>query len=68
MRLPFEHATGDHSKQLRACLYVVQNDRFQFEVVFLGGGMDYYQNFIYLSRKKLNQLKASKTPRGFYEP
>ena len=25
VRLPVEHATGDHSKQLRPCLYVVQN-------------------------------------------
>ena len=23
--LPFEHATGDHSKQLGPCLYVVEN-------------------------------------------
>ena len=28
MRLIFEHATGDHSKQLRSCLYVDQNYRF----------------------------------------
>ena len=37
--------TGDYSKQLRPCLYVVQN--FQFEI-FIGGKIDCYQNFICL--------------------
>ena len=26
--LPFEHATGDHSKQLRLCLYMAQNYQY----------------------------------------
>ena len=36
MHLPFEHATDDHSQQLRPCLQVVQNYRFEFEIV-VGG-------------------------------
>ena len=33
MHFPFDHATGDHWKQIRRCLYVLQNYRFQFEIV-----------------------------------
>ena len=32
----FEQATGDHSKQLRPCLCMVQNYQFQIEIV-VGG-------------------------------
>ena len=59
MWLPFEHATGERSKQLRTCLYVVQNYQLQFEIV-IGEKMDCYQNFLYLCRReKINELKAS---------
>ena len=36
MCLHFKNATGDHSKQIRPCLYVDQNYRFQFETVIAG--------------------------------
>ena len=36
MCLHFKHATGDYSKQIRPCLYVDQNYRFQFEIVIVG--------------------------------
>ena len=47
MHLPVEHMTADHLKQLRPCLYVVQNYRFQFEMA-IAGKMDCHQNFISL--------------------
>lgn len=31
----FEHMKGDHSKQLKPCLYVVQSYRFQIEIVIV---------------------------------
>ena len=37
--LLLEHAIGDHSKQIRPCLYMVQNRLFQFEVVIVEGGL-----------------------------
>ena len=46
IRLPFKRATGDYSKQLKPCLYVVQNYRFQFKIV-IGGKMDSHRYFIY---------------------
>ena len=64
LTLLLEHATGDHSKQLRPWLYRVQNYWFQFKVVIGVGKMD-YQNFIYLfCQKKINQIKESKIPRS----
>ena len=57
--------TGDHSKQLRPCLYVAQNYQLHFEIV-IGGKMDCYWNLIYLfGWEKINQLKASKIPISF---
>ena len=47
MHLPLEHMTADHLKQLRPCLYVVQNYRFQFEMA-IAGKMDCHQNFVRL--------------------
>ena len=60
MHLPFEHATDDHSQQLRPCLQVVQNYRFQFEIV-VGGKIDCYPKFICLSFPlRKNKLTKSK--------
>ena len=45
--------TGDHSKQFRPCLKVIQNNWFQLEIV-IWGKIDCYQNFVcwsFLSRK-----------------
>ena len=34
--LPFKHAKGQHSKQLRPYLYMVQNYQFQLEIFIAG--------------------------------
>ena len=44
IHLSFEHVTGDHSKQLKPCLYVVQNYWFQIEIVIVEK-IDFYQHF-----------------------
>ena len=33
---PFKHLTGDHSKQLRPCSYMVQSYQFQLEILIVG--------------------------------
>ena len=40
----FEHMQGDHSRQLKPCLYVVQSYRFQIEIVIVGK-IDFHQHF-----------------------
>ena len=63
----FEHMKGDHSKQLKPCLYVVQSYRFQIEIVIVGK-IDFHQHFLCLPfhRRKINQLKTSKIPKSFF--
>ena len=59
MCLPFQHATGDHSKQLRLCLYVVQNYRFQLEIIIAEKWTVTEILFAYFFRReKINQLKV----------
>ena len=67
MHPPFEHAAGDHSKQINPCLYVGQNYRFQFKIVIAGKWTVIDVLFIPLLRqKKKNQKsKTSKIPRSF---
>ena len=61
----FRTCEGDHSKEIRPCLNVVQNYRFQFEIV-IRGKMDCYRNFIYFFRQeKTNHLTAIKVSRSF---
>ena len=48
MRLSFDHVTGDRSKQIRPCLCMFENYRFQFEIA-IGWKIDCYQNFGFLS-------------------
>ena len=48
--LPFNHLTGDHSKLLRPCLYMVQNYQFPFEIA-IGRKIDFYL-FIFSVEKK----------------
>ena len=38
LSLSFEHATGDHSKELRSCLYMVQNYQFLYTISYILGG------------------------------
>ena len=58
MWLPFEHATGDHSKQLKPCLYVIQNYWFPLKTI-IGRKIDCW-NLIYLyCREKTKQLRTS---------
>ena len=59
-----EHAMSDHSKQLRPCLYVVQNYQFQFEIVFFLGKWNVIDIlFVYLFlREKINQLQVKNKP------
>ena len=47
LRIPLEHGTSDHSKNLITYLYKHHNYRFQLEIV-IGEIMDCYRNFIYL--------------------
>ena len=66
MCLPFEYATGYHSKQLKPCLCVVQNYRFQFKTV-IGEKMDCYQNIICLSfpLRKIKPIKRNSSSKKF---
>ena len=50
------------SKQLRPCLYVIHNFRFQFKIVIGGGKYAAIKIlFVYVfCQEKINQLKASK--------
>ena len=68
MCLPSRHVTGHHLKQLRPCLYVVQNYQFQFEIVLWGKWTVIKMLFVYQSRReKINQLQASKIQRSFLQ-
>ena len=50
----FEQATGNHSKQFRPCLYMVQNYQFQIEIVVGGenGLLSKFYLFNFFVKKK----------------
>ena len=57
---------GDHSKQLRPCLYVVQKLSISIPNSYWGKNGLLSKFYIYLFRReKINQLKASKILRFF---
>ena len=58
----FEHATGDHSKQFRPSLEVVQNYRFQFEIVIGENGLlsKFYLSFLSRKNKPIKSKENSK--------
>ena len=55
---------GDHLKQLKPCLYVVQNYRFQFKIVIGRKWTVIKILFVYLSEKAI-KLKVIKIPSSF---